>query len=328
MENNVSLKDIADKLTVSDNILIICHAHPDGDAIGSSRALMLALEAMGKNVKCLCADAAPHSLSFIFGDAKLYTESPKDFKPSLIVTLDTATVEMMGALAEEYGDSIDIKIDHHGMGNNYAKYNYVESEASATGEIVYELVLLLKQMNGNIADAVYTAIATDTGCFRYSNVTERTFETAAELYRAGANCEDINIKVFESKTKKDIAAMQAALNNIKYYENGSVALVTITKEIKKEYGFTDEEMHIISALIKEIGGVNLSIVIRQEDKNDSKFKISMRSKAPIDCSEICALFGGGGHIRASGASLIAASAEEAEKEILKKTLEALKSVTG
>jgi len=319
MKNNITLSEIAEKLKKAERVLILCHAHPDGDTLGSARGLKEALK--GKDVRCICADPVPASLEFIFEGDELPADSAEGFYPDICVALDAATPALLGSVWNRYGDLIDIKIDHHGSGEDYAPFCCVDSGVSATGEMIYELAELMGGVDGACADALYTAIASDTGCFRYSNVTEKTFRIASALKEAGADTVRINEELFENRSKEDVSAMRAALELVKYHMDGKVISVTLDRGTKERYGIGDEHMHVVSALLKEIGGARLSVLIRETDKTEGFYKISMRSKAPVDCVKLCGLFGGGGHIRAAGGSVRAESAEEAERKVLCTILE-------
>ena len=309
MENNISIEGIRELLEAWDDILIITHCNPDADTLGSAFGIKYAYPEK-KNIRVVCSDTVPDRLSFICeGDTDIPAEEYKH-----IMTVDCAELHLTGEAGEKYGDRIELKIDHHRTSEPYAGYNYTEPTSGSAGEIVYKIVK--DRLNKRAADALYAAISSDTGCFRYTNVSADTHRTAAELIEAGADHSRINAALFENKPKSEIAAMRVALNSLEYYYGGRVALVTFTNKMKADNGIDDDSLGAVSSLTREIEGVDLGIVLKEKTGYDGTYKISMRSTEAVDCSAICQLLGGGGHMRASGAAVTAASAEEAKKILM------------
>ena len=194
----IDLRETAEILQNSDNILLLCHAHPDGDTLGSATALARALSAMGKRVKVDCADPIPKDFSFMFEGLE-----NEEFEPELIAAIDVADIKLLGREYEgRYQGRIQLCIDHHGSNMLYADKVCLEADSASAAEIIY---LLLKEMNADITPAIasslFTGVSTDTGCFRFSNTTVRTFEIAAELAKLGADTYNIIQVFFETKPK-------------------------------------------------------------------------------------------------------------------------------
>lgn len=318
MENNVTLPEIAERIKAANDIMLFMHRRPDGDTVGSAYGLKYALP--DKNIYCLCADDIPTRLQFISHAA--YESCPEDFYPELIIAIDAASTGLLG----RFGDGeIDLKIDHHGTSDDYAALNYTDSTAAATGEIIYELLKLLGVMTPAAANALYSAISSDTGGFRYSNTTAATLRRAAELCEAGADMSECSHALFESRTQAEVRALSATYANIHYYEDGGIAVVNLSNEIKKRYNLTDDDVGEISSVPREIEGVELAVTVRQLGGFADRYKISMRSGKNVNVDKLCGIFGGGGHAKAAGAELSAANPKEAERIVLKAAVDAYRS---
>ncbi len=304
MNSNITIDGIKQLLEGWNDILIITHCNPDADTLGSAFGIKNAYPE--KNIRVVCGETIPDRLSFITGGEP--TDIPKE-EYAHIMTVDCAELHLTGEAGKKYGERIELKIDHHRTSEPYAKYNYIEEQTGSAGEIVYKIVK--DRLNKKTADSLYAAISSDTGCFRYSNVSAETHRVAAELIEAGAEHSRINARLFENKPKAEIAATRLALNNLEYYFDGRVALVSFTNNQKEENGIDDDSLGAVSSLTREIEGVDLGIVVKEKTGNPGLYKLSMRSTEAVDCSAICKLLGGGGHMRASGGAVSAESIEEA-----------------
>lgn len=318
-----STKEIAKILKEQENILLLCHAHPDGDTLGSAYGLKYALEENGKKVTVSCADTIPKRLAFITElEADDRTRSTEN---AYICSIDTAQIHLLGANGEKYGARIDMKIDHHGSGEPYAGVNLIQTDAAACGEIIYDVIRELEAISGaaltkSAATALFAAISSDTGCFKYSNVTAKTMRIAAELIEAGADNYDVNHRLFEVKTHAELAAKRLMLSDTEYHLDGRVGILVISADFREKSGAGDDDIGGIVSEIREVEGVDLAITLKQDIKDLTKFKISMRSSLAVNASDLCAMFGGGGHARAAGGSIVAATTEEAKKAVLEKVL--------
>jgi len=316
---NITLRDAAAMLAEKDNILILCHIRPDGDTLGSGYGLKYALEALGKKAKVLCGDGIPSRLTFI-GEAEQLEEG-EDFE--FVCAVDAAETHMLGVYGEKYADRIDLKIDHHPTGALYAKANHIDGTASATGELIYRITEYLEEITGQKcltpkgASALYAAVTSDTGCFRYSNTTSDTMRIAGALIDGGADNFGVCFKLFSLKSRSELNAQKCMLDRIEFHQDGRLATALFTNSDKESYGVTDEDFGGLVSDMREIEGVELAITIRQDSKEPSKFKVSMRSSENVNSSDLCAIFGGGGHARAAGCSVSASSPEDAERIILK-----------
>ena len=342
---NCTLERAAKLLCEKDDFIFLCHVRPDGDTVGSAYALKYALEAVGKTAEVLCADVIPQRLRFVtelqpdtdegtggkFVSAKgknVQVVTENAVKKPFVCAIDVAETHLLGENKESFGENIGLKIDHHGAGAEYAKYNYIDSRSAACGEIIYKIVRRLEEMRGGVMDkrvctALYTAISSDTGCFKYSNVTSSTMRIAAELIDGGADNYDINHRLFELKTKAEMEARRYMLNNTEYYADGRLAFLSITNAFREESGASDDDIGGLVSEMREIEGVEVAINLKQDMKDPKKFKISMRSGLNVNVSELCKMFGGGGHTRAAGGAIVADSPELAKAEVLSKVLAAI-----
>lgn len=318
----LTLDEATDLLCNKDNILILFHVHPDGDAVGSAFALRKLLSHVGKRAWCISADEVPERLYFAMEgvqDSALPESIPEDFVPELVVSVDTASPSQLGALYEVYKDKIDLMIDHHGKGTSYAPY-YVLPEASSCGEVLYDLLMAIARRYGCLLpdeanSLVYMALSSDTGCFRYNNVKPSTHKLAAILIESGVPSADINHKLFGIKTLKQMQVEHAGFERMNLYDGGRLAIITFPYDLKKQYGAEDEHLETLIDVARCVKGVEVAAAIRQPTE-ENRFRVSMRSSTDFDVSQVCAMYGGGGHVRASGCTLNADSILTAEMTIV------------
>ena len=294
----IDMRETAQLLEKSDNILLLCHSHPDGDTLGSATALAHALSAMGKKVRVECSDPILDDFSFMFEGLE-----NAEFEPELIAAIDVADIKLLGREAEgKYQDKIDLCIDHHGSNVLYADKVYLEPDSASTAEIMY---LLLKMMNAGItpvmASCLFTGASTDTGCFRFSNTTVRTFEIAAELAKLGADTYNIIQVFFETKTKTYAALERLALDSMRFYFSDKCAVICVTQDMYAKSGSSESEVDRLSNLTRQVEGVLVGATVRE--LKDGNFKASVRTHGDIDASAICKRLGGGGHMGAAGCTL-------------------------
>ncbi len=319
---SLSENDVAERLLSAHSVLILFHINPDGDAIGSAFALRHALVSLGKRAWCISACEVPERLLFASEDSQesvLPESIPEGFEPDLTVSVDTASPSQLGALYEIYKDRIDIMIDHHGKGTPYAD-NLVRPEESSCGEVLCSVLDLVFekaaiQMPMRVRDLIYTAVSSDTGCFRYSNVASSTHTLAARLIEAGVDGADINHRLFGIKTLKQMQVEHAGFERMNFYSGGRIAVITFPYDLKKQYGATDENLETLIDVARCVKGVEVAAVIKQQTE-ENRFRVSMRSSCDFDVSEICAHYGGGGHVRAAGCTLSSDSILAAEMAIV------------
>ncbi len=312
----------ADRLAAARSVLILFHINPDGDAVGSAFALRNALTALGKQAFCICASAVPERLLFAMNDTQesaSIEDIPEDFVSELTVSVDTASPAQLGALYEAYKGKIDLMIDHHAKGTVYAD-NYIVAGASSCGEVLCGLLDVLFERAGidmpyRVSELIYTALSADTGCFRYNNTSPSAHILAARLVGEGIDSADINHKLFGMKSLKQMQVEHAGFERMNFYAGGRIAMIAFPYDLKKQYGATDENLETLIDVVRCVNGVEVAAVIKQPTE-ENRFRISMRSSCDFDVSEICAHYGGGGHERAAGCTLVSDSILAAEMTIV------------
>jgi phosphoesterase RecJ-like protein len=212
-------------------------------------------------------------------------------------------------------------IDHHGTGTPFADY-CVLSEAAASGEIVLELILssgvtLPRQM----AVLLYAAISADTGCFRYSNTTKTTHLRAARLVEEGIDTAEINRQLYEAKSLSLLKAEKAGFERLHFYRDGRIAILTSPYALQQSLGLKDEHLGTLVDVARCVYGVEVAAAIR-ETSTPNTYRVSMRANVAFDVAAVAATFGGGGHTRAAGATLMANTAQEAEETLYRALLAA------
>ena len=309
----IDLKSAAGLLREKDNILILTHRNPDGDTLGSGFALLRALKNMGKRVRLQNNDPIPKKYEYLYEGIE-----NEDFDADFVVSVDVAERRLLGDdLNEKYGDKVDLSVDHHESSRLFAKETYCEQDSASCCELIY---LLIKAMGTpvtkEIADCIYTGMSTDTGCFKYSNVTPRTHEIAARLIEAGADHSRINVRMFETKTMGDFMLQKMCLDTLEVFGDGKVAVISVTKDMLSECGVDKSALDAIKPLTRQIEGVEIGITVKEE--SDGKAGVSVRTGENFDAAAICVHFGGGGHVRAAGCEL--KGTVEYAKETMKKYL--------
>ena len=311
MTEPLHVEQAAAKLRDADNILILCHKNPDGDTIGCGSALYDALASLGKTAAVLCADPIPRR--FRYTQPRLFRG---EFEPSLVVAVDVAGLQLFGdtGLMPAYSRRVDLCIDHHAGNNGYAQYTLLDAGAAATAELLCEVIEAMGvEIDPHMADCLYTGMATDTGCFRFSNTTPKTMRLAADLMEQGARYAELNRLLFETKSKERLAVERMVLDTISYAADGKIALICISQEMVRQSGADESELGGISGIPRTIEGVEIGITMRE--KETGGYKMSVRTAAYADASKLYAAFGGGGHIRAAGC-VIDAPYEQAKAMLL------------
>lgn len=305
------------------NTLIIFHVRPDADAIGASFALKLILEAMGSKVLCTCESEIPSRLAFLTEKhqrSARFENMNSSFEFERVITVDTASPSQLGNLQNLFEDKIDLMIDHHENGTRYADY-YIRSDYAASGEIVYEIAKRLIEMGKLDAiptdayDLIYAALSSDTGCFKYSNVSPHTHLCAAELIKAGVDAAEINHNLFDRKSEKMLAAEAAGFQNMKFYHNRRIAAVIFPYELKQRLELDDEHLETLVDIARAVDGVKIAISARQSTAYRS-FRISLRSSCSFDVSVVAKHFSGGGHTKAAACTIEADSIEFAVRLVV------------
>lgn len=306
----ISVKECAAILKQQEDILILTHAHPDGDTLGCGFALCRALLALGKRARVVNADEIPAKYAYLYSDIEC-----EEFEPQFVVAVDVATENLLGNLQHTYGGRINLCIDHHGTNTLYAQQTLLE-DVPAACETVFKLLKELGvPVDKKIADCLYTGITTDTGCFRYASVTAATFSAAAELVELGADNGGINRAMFETKTKTYARLERLAIEGMRFYCNDRVAVITVTQDMYAKTGSDETETEGLAPLTRQVEGVEIGLTIRE--KADKTCKVSIRTFESVNAAALAKEFDGGGHPQAA-ACRIELGVEDATRLLIEK----------
>ena len=298
MSKTITLDEAAKLLLSWNNIEILTHQSPDGDTLGSGYALACALKAKGKNARVITCEEIVGNFAFLKDGLK----TDEDFVCEKVVSVDVATPSLLGVNREKYENIIDLCLDHHVTNDMEATYKYVDSESAAAGEIVLKLIDALGvEIDKHIANCLYTAIATDTGCFKYSNTTGDTLRAAARLLDLGCDSQMINYTFFELTTRKRVELEKYIYDTMEFCCGGKCAVIYITCDIVNKLQLTDDDMGGIESIPRRIEGVRLGLTIKEKAEN--LCKISARTNGDVSANEFCKNFGGGGHAAAAGCAI-------------------------
>lgn len=309
MSRPLDEKQTAERLTRAGRILILPHAAPDGDTVGSAFALCAALQRLGKQARILCSDSIPPKYEYLKGMI-----APQQFEPDLIVAVDVADRKLLGKKVAPYSERVELCIDHHMSNTGYADELLLGREAAATCEVMVPLLDALgAAIDESIADALYTGIASDTGCFRYANTTPATLRRAARLAASGAHTAAINKRLFETVSLARMKVEAAALQTLQFFHEGRTAVMVVPYDAIQRAGAQDWELEGIASLPSRVEGVLAGVTLKE--KRPGVFKISMRTSDPVDAAAVCANLGGGGHKNAAGCEY-AGTADEARDRMV------------
>ena len=288
--------ETAQILLAHDNFAIVTHRRPDGDTVGSSAVLCMGLRQLGKRAHILeNPEITPKYCHLHAGLTKPQAEGG-DF----VVSVDVASENMLPDCCKTL--TYDLRIDHHGSATSFTPVELVEAEAAACGEVVFHVLELMgATLDRPMANALYTAISTDTGCFRYANTTADTFRVATACAQAGAEVFQINQALFETNSLARLKVQAYMLQNAIFLQEGKVALCPLPKAVEDACGAGEDDLDNISGFPRTIEGVQLAVTLRGD--GNGKVKMSVRAVPGQDASALCAKFGGGGHKGAAGASM-------------------------
>ena len=292
----MNISDVAARLRGMDHVLILTHVRPDGDTIGSAAALCQALRDLGKESYLLYN---PEITATYEPYARDYW-APEGWEPSFVVSTDVAVPGLLTDNAAPYAGRIDLAIDHHPSHSYFAAESYVDASAAACGEIIWQVVRELTTITPAIALPLYVAIATDCGCFVYSNTTPRTHRIAAELMEL-IDVSTVNKALFRTKSKVRLAMESRMVADMELYDSDRVVVMTIPLRLRQEMHATEADIEELSSLAALVEGTDCAITLRE--LRPGTIKISLRTGPRVNATEVCAKLGGGGHRAAAGATV-------------------------
>lgn len=291
----ISLQETAAALQAADKIVLTAHVNPDGDALGSTLGLMHFLRGLGKEAQVFIDDDIPATFSVLPGyECFQRPEEGQKVAADLLVALDVS-LDRIGRVADVV-DAPVLNIDHHKTNDEKAERLYLDAERAATAEIVYQLIEAMDgELTQDIATCLYTGIATDCGWFRYSNTTALTMSIAAKLLAAGVQPNIIS-EALEVRPYARVKSLAEAMMGIELFAGGRAAGVFLDFATMERLEHTDG----LIDMVRVIEGVDIVLVLKEKEQGTCR--VSMRSKG-ADVSQIALAFGGGGHVRAAGATL-------------------------
>ena len=311
----LNVKQAADWLRAHDDYLILTHRRPDGDTLGCAAALCRMLRGLGKTAWLLRNDEVTENYApYVDG-----LWAAEDYAYKTVVSVDLAALGLFPDNAAALKDRVDLAFDHHPSYENFAAQCCVQPERAACGEILCELAAELGQLTAEVALPLYVAVSTDTGCFVYSNVTANTHRVAAALIDTGIDFRAANKKLFRTKTKKRIALEARLFGSMEFFDGGRIVVVQLPMALQRELELTENDTDDIAALGGLVEGQDCSITMKELPDGD--WKISVRTGARVNATEVCARFGGGGHRAASGCSIRGMTQEEAKRAIVRAAME-------
>lgn len=317
----MTLDDIKEEIIKAQNIVILTHESPDGDAIGSCMAAYLGLTQRGKNTDVIVPEYS-RIFEFLPGIENIKKES--DIKEyDLAVALDCADLKRLEG--KEYFENAKVKvvIDHHGSNTMYGDYNYVNPAAPACCEILAEIIEHFEiEMTKEVGTAILVGIITDTGGFKYDGVTAETFEFTADLLRIGVKVSNIYKKVLQTKTRTHFELNKLATSRMQFLEEGKIAFTYITCEDEKNVNAEIGDHEGLVEIGRDIEGVEVSVFLREKENADG-FKVSLRSKDYLNVSDVCFMFGGGGHPKAAGC-FVTGTMEQIKDKVVSEIKKSLK----
>ena len=296
--------EAAEFLACRDHIAILTHGRPDGDTLGSAAALCRGLRQLGKTAHVLHnpeADARfPGLLDGLTKDAAADSDC--------LVSVDVASPGMLPDCFAQYLGRIDLRIDHHGSATSFTEYELVDPTSAACAEIVYDILCARGvRLDMEMAKALYIAVSTDTGCFRYANTTAHSYRVAAACADTGADLHPITQALFDTNSLSKLHLQSWIVHNAEFLAEGLAAICVIPLEL--ENSVSKDDMETISGFLRSIEGIKMSAIVRATPTGS---KISVRAIPGCDAAEVCARFGGGGHKGAAGASLDVPPTEAAQ----------------
>ena len=292
--HNLTLNETADFLRRHNDYTILTHRRPDGDTVGSAVALCRALRKLGKRAAIFeNPQFTPRYLPYLQGLTTAQVSA-------CVISVDIAAE---GLFPFGYDGPVQLCIDHHGSNSGFAVCGLVEAQRAACGEILFALLRALQApIDPVTASALYIAIATDCGCFRYSNTTPDTLRAAAELMELGADTQSINREFFEVKTRARLALESYLADGLRLFGGGKIGICRLPEQEKLRLGVTEDDADSIAGFARNLEGVQIGVMLR--DLSPTSCKISLRTDDRyFDASAICRLLGGGGHSAAAGATV-------------------------
>jgi phosphoesterase RecJ-like protein len=321
-KRTATLQKIAEEIRSGHRFLISSHENPEGDALGSILALGLALKQLGKEVSVLNQDPTPELLSFLPGAEEIVHQVPPDASFDVAFALDCGDKQRLGEefiKVQKIGKVINI--DHHISNSYFGDINFVDPDASSAAEIVFDLLRILRvRLSPGVAENIYAGILTDTGSFRYSNTSAKTFSVARACLLAGVKPWKVADRVYETQPLPRLRLLPLVLETLEVTEKGRISWVWVTKKMVDEAGATMDLTEDFINFPRSLKGVEVALLLREV--SPVQYRVSLRSRGGVDVSRIALAFQGGGHPNAAGCT-VEGTLSEVKVKVLERVKEAL-----
>ena len=313
------LSQVVELIENKQDFAITTHIRPDGDGVGSSLGLCWLLRSLNKSAEVIAADTIPVAYRTLPGAEEIRQVGEIDREYDAVFVIECSDVDRPGI--KGLSDQFTVNIDHHATSEHFGSINWIDSTASAVGEMIYNLCKAIGgRVTREIAECLYLALVTDTGSFHFSNTTDRTLKVASELVRVGVKPADISEAVYNSYPWSRIELMRRVLETVKRDESGRIAWMRQTLAMKDDSKAVDGDNN---------GFVNIPLAAREvlavvytREVGPNQFRVSLRSKGDINVAKVAEKFGGGGHKNAAGCC-IEGNWDEREQELVKAVSEAV-----
>jgi phosphoesterase RecJ-like protein len=290
----------------NDDFLVVSHLDPDGDAISSTLAVSWMLKQLNKRFTMINQSNAPDKFNFLWGFEGIinYTKNAPSRTFERVIFVDCADFSRIGQVKSLLSESAQIlNIDHHRTNDFYGAFQLIKVDAAATAEVLYDLAMELEiNWSTELGNSIYTGLLTDTGGFRYANTTPKVMRIAAEMLQLGVNGNELADRLLEKLTLSHIILLQKTLSTLSFSEDKKISWVSVTLEDIAEANASNEDLEGLVNYPRNIEGVEVGILFKEVEEN--KYKVSMRSAGIADVALIAKSFGGGGHYRAAGCTIV------------------------
>ena len=318
------LSQVVELVEKKDRFAITSHVRPDGDSLGSSLGLYWLLRALDKDVEVTMRDTAPHAYQQLPGADAIRVTPSVDRPYDAVFVIECSDIDRPGLIDLE--KQFVVNIDHHSTTALFGAINWIDSTASAVGEMIYNLCKATGvRVTKEIAECVYTALLTDTGSFHYSNTTERTFKIASELVRTGVKPAKTAEAIFGSYQWPKIELLSLVLATAKRDETGQIAWMEQTLEMQEQTRASEEDAEGFVNYPLSVGEVEATALFKE--CLPGVYRTSLRSKGDVNVAKVAEQFGGGGHRNAAGCTL-KGNLESVERQVVPLLQDAIKRANG
>ncbi len=298
-------EEIARMIRGAQTIAVCSHISPDGDTIGCAAAMGIALKRLGKQVSLFCDGKIPDQLDFLPGINEMKEPEESDGPFDLMLSVDVSDPKRLGRCAMLKEKSArTAQIDHHPTNPSFMEVNVIDGEAPATCLMIRELLDILGvELDRDLAECLYTGISTDTGNFAFDSTNAECFRVTAELMEHDLRLAKLNRILFRDRAMPQVLLLGRALTSLRYYENGRIAVMKLTRQDFLDCGALSEHADTLVNFGLDTVGTRMALMARESLNSDGTIKFSLRAKEPDTVSDVAQAFGGGGHPQASGITM-------------------------